>query len=110
MATLKSVQFGRVLTWLKTPVVVKVPTLGGESHFYAKYENEVSIMTIGIDGKHYYIDKALWKRVCERMDSLSEEERGKAGNYSTTRGWKNPSHILAPDVPAICKAYLERKK
>ena len=46
MATLKSIQFGRILTWLKTPVVVKVPTLGGESFFYAKYENEASIMTI----------------------------------------------------------------
>ena len=84
--------------------------LGGNSYFYAKYENEVTIMTIGINGKHYYIDKMLWKRVCERMDSLPVEERGKSGNYSTTKGWKNPNHILAPDVPALCKAYLERKQ
>ncbi|MBQ6912510.1 MAG: hypothetical protein IJQ35_10190 [Bacteroidales bacterium] len=110
MAALKSVQFGRILTWLKKPVVVKITTLGGASYFYAKYENEVSIMTIGIDGQHYYIDRALWKSVCARMDSLSEEEREKAGNYADTRGWNNPNHILAPDVPAICKAYLERKK
>lgn len=110
MATLNSVQFGRILAWLKKPVVVKITTLGGGSYFYVKYENEVSIMTIGIDGKHYYIDRTLWKSVCARMDSLSEEERAKAGNYSDTRSWHNPNHILAPDVPAICKAYLERKK
>lgn len=110
MTNLKSIQFGRILTWLKKLVVVKIPTLGGESYFYVKYENEVSIMTIGIDGQHYYIDRALWKSVCARMDSLSEEEREKAGNYADTRGWNNPNHILAPDVPAICKAYLERKK
>lgn len=109
MATLKSVQFGRILTWLKKPVVVKVPTLGGGSYFYVKYENEVSLMTIGIDGEHYYVDRTLWERVCERMDSLTEEERKKSSNYSTTKGWNNPSHILAPDVPAICKVYLETK-
>ena len=109
MQTLKSIQFGRIMTWLKKTVVVKVPMLGGKSYFFAKYENPVSIMTIGKDGDFYYIDKILWKQVCERMDSLSEEERLKSSNYSMTKGWKNPNHILAPDVPALCKAYIEKK-
>lgn len=109
MTDLKSVQFGRIVTWLKKTVVRRVDMLGGESYFYVKYENKVSFMTIGINGKHYYIDRALWKRVCERIDSLPVEERGKSSNYSTRKGWNNPSYILAPDVPAICKAYLEDK-
>lgn len=109
MPELKSVQFGRILNWLRKPVVKRIDMLGGGSYFYIKYENEATIMTIGIDGKHYYIDRALWKSVCDRIDSLPVEERGKSSNYSTIRGWRNPSYILAPDVPAICKAYLEKK-
>lgn len=109
MPELKSVQFGRILNWLRKPVVKRIDMLGGGSYFYIKYENEATIMTIGIDGKHYYIDRALWKSVCDRIDSLPVEERGKSSNYSTIRGWRNPSYILASDVPAICKAYLEKK-
>lgn len=109
MPDLRSVQFGRILTWLKKSVVNRIDMLGGNSYFYVKYENEVSLMTIGINGKHYYIDRELWKQVCDRMDALSLEEREKSGNYSSRKGWKNPNPILAPDVPAICKAYLENK-
>ena len=107
MAELKSIHFGRILKWLKKPVVKKITMLGGRSFFYVKYENEVSVMTIGKDGKHYYIDRDLWKKVCERMDALPPEQRGMSSRYSTSDGWKNPNPILAPDVPAICKAYLE---
>ena len=110
MTELKSVKFGRILTWLKAAVVKRVDTLGGDSFFLVKYENQVSIMTIGVNGKFYYIDRAFWDRVCARMDELPVEERGKAGNYAATKGWKNPSHILAPNVPAICKAYIERER
>ena len=74
MPELKSVQFGRILNWLRKPVVKRIDMLGGESYFYIKYENEATIMTIGIDGKHYYIDRALWKSVCDRIDSLPVEE------------------------------------
>ena len=107
MQEIKSVQFGRVLSWLKKSTVKRIDTLGGDSFFLIKYENQASIMTIGVNGKFYYIDRTFWDRVCARMDELSSEERLKSSNYSTTRGWKNPSHIIAPNVPAICKAYFE---
>lgn len=108
MPELRSVQYGRIMTWLKKTDVKKIAMLGGESYFYIKYENPVSFMTIGINGKSYYIDRLLWERVCERMDSLPLDERTKPSNYSTTKGWKNPNYVLAPDIPAICNAYLNQ--
>lgn len=42
MPELKSVQFGRFLTWLRKPVVKRIDMIGGESYIYVKYENEAT--------------------------------------------------------------------
>lgn len=109
MAELKSIPFGRILKWLKKSVVKKITMLGGNSYFYIKYENDASIMIIGKEGEHHYIDQLFWNLVCARMDALPVEERGKSNKYSNTKDWKNPNCVYAPNVPAICKAYIEDK-
>lgn len=67
MAELKSIPFGRILKWLKKSVVKKITMLGGNSYFYIKYENDASIMIIGKEGEHHYIDQLFWNLVCARM-------------------------------------------
>lgn len=109
MAELKSIPFGRIVNWLKKPVVKKITMLGGESYFYIKYENDASIMIIGKEGEYRYIDQCFWKQLCARMDALPGEERGKSSKYSNTKDWNNPNCVYAPNVPAICKAYIEEK-
>lgn len=84
-------------------------TLGGWSHFYARYDQEYALIKLRLStGSQGQLRENQIQIIFERWETGTAAERYRTSFY-TDPWWPNtPSRIFAPTIPAIIRYWIQQ--